>query len=139
MDRLKSSIEQNQIVYYIFAASVVQLIAAAIVCDERSECKDYEAYAVAVGAISTAFTLVQALLLVFNGGVANKIAPWLSLFLVLWWIPGAGIGTFKSPFVITGNGYFASWAAFLFSLMYFAGTGLPVLSRGTESNQVSAA
>lgn len=33
-----------------------------------------------------------------------QIAPFLSTFLLLWWIPGAGITTFHSPFVIAGNG-----------------------------------
>ena len=45
---------------------------------------------------------------------------------MLWWIPGAGIPTFKTPFQTVGNGYFASWAAFLFALMYFARSGLPM-------------
>lgn len=46
--------------------------------------------------------------------------PFIAVFLFLWWIPGAGIGTFRDPFQDTGNGYFASWAALIFSLQLAA-------------------
>ena len=44
--------------------------------------------------------------------------------------------TFKTPFLTVGNGYFASGAAFLFSLMYFARSGLPLFVSGDSAQQV---
>jgi len=35
----------------------------------------------------------------------------------LWWGIAAGIITFQGPFTDTGNGYFAAWAGFLFSIV----------------------
>jgi hypothetical protein len=37
-------------------------------------------------------------------------------FLVVWWGIGTLIVTFGGPFTITGNGYFASYAAFIASI-----------------------
>ena len=40
----------------------------------------------------------------------------IGVFLVVWWIPGAGVLTFVGPFVVTSNGYFGAWAGLLASL-----------------------
>ncbi|KAG2446221.1 hypothetical protein HXX76_000813 [Chlamydomonas incerta] len=125
---IKESFMANAAVYYILAASIVELIAAGVVCDEAYKCESYVAYAVAVGAVSTFFTFVHAIICTFKPTLAAKIAPFLSTFLVLWWIPGAGIPTFKSPFVTVGNGYFSCWVAFLASLVFFQHNGLAMLS-----------
>ncbi|KAG2440452.1 hypothetical protein HYH02_010334 [Chlamydomonas schloesseri] len=128
---IKESFLANSAVYYILAASIVELIAAGVVCTEAADngkCETYVAWAVAVGAVSTFFTFVHALICTFKPVLANQIAPFLSTFLVLWWIPGAGIPTFKAPFVTVGNGYFSCWVAFLASLVFFQHNGLALIS-----------
>ncbi|PNW77184.1 hypothetical protein CHLRE_10g425850v5 [Chlamydomonas reinhardtii] len=131
---LKESFAANAAVYYILAASIVELIAAGVLCEK---CDSYVAWAVAVGAISTFFTFVHAIICTFKPSLAAKIAPFLSTFLVLWWIPGAGIPTFKSPFVVVGNGYFSCWVAFLASLVFFQHNGLALMSgaSGSEAHE----
>ena len=54
-----------------------------------------------------------------SSDLAATMSVWLSAFLAIWWFPGAFILTFSGPFVQTGNGYFGSWAAFLFAIMWF--------------------
>lgn len=50
---------------------------------------------------------------------------WIARFLVVWWLFGAGVVTFDSPFTETGNGYFMAWGSFLGSayLMVLCETG----------------
>jgi len=54
-----------------------------------------------------------------SSDLAATMSVWFSAFLAIWWFPGAFILTFSGPFVQTGNGYFGSWAAFLFAIMWF--------------------
>eukprot|EP00798_Chlamydomonas_sp_ICE-L_P024347 gene24347-9963_t len=109
--------------------SVIELTAAAINCDERNSCKDEHGWAVAAGSVSTAFTMILLIgtVLPSMAGIAAKLTPPMSIFLFLWWIPGAVVPTFKDPFRYTGNGYFSCWAAFLLSLMLFQRMGLPMI------------
>ena len=48
----------------------------------------------------------------------GKVGLVAATFFTIWWIPGAGVLTFKGPFVGTGNGYFSSWAALIFSVYW---------------------
>jgi len=43
----------------------------------------------------------------------------LATLLFAFWIPGAGILTFKNPYLVTGNAYFACWLAFVASAYLF--------------------
>eukprot|EP00752_Nemacystus_decipiens_P002068 g1979.t1 len=52
----------------------------------------------------------------------QNFQKFIALFFFCWWTLGAGIGTFKGPFTISGNGYFAGWIAFAASLKYAYGT-----------------
>lgn len=128
---LAASYSANSIVYFILAASVVELIAAALNCqginlqESYNLCTNsFNAWAVAVGAISTALTLIFAVMTLAANNIAEKIAPFLSIFLVLLWIPGAFVTTFNGPFLSTGNGYYASWAAFFFSVVFMQQVGI---------------
>lgn len=102
----------------VFGASLIYVIAASIVCDDNN-CRSYYGYAVAVGVVSLIITLLMLILrFTKRDSMAEKAHRFVSLFLCLWWLIGAAIGTFKSPFTEVGNGYFAAWAAFLFSTVY---------------------
>ena len=54
------------------------------------------------------------------GGVTVEML--FAFFLFVWWAIAAGIMTFQGPFTATTNGYFATWAALLFSLLLLAST-----------------
>jgi hypothetical protein len=103
----------------IFAASIIYLIASAIACDNANYCKNEYGFAVAVAVVSLIISgLLLVLRLVKREALLEKFNPIISLFLFLWWIVGASVGTFRSPFVFVGNGYFSAWAAFLFSTKF---------------------
>ncbi len=87
----------------------------------------YVSYCVAVGAGGILFPLIALMMLKLCSGSMEKelysvkdesitAQKLWGIFLVLWWGFGAFFGTFHSPFTTTGNGYFALWAGFLFSL-----------------------
>merc|ERR1712061_281434 len=44
-----------------------------------------------------------------RGSSIGSYLPCMSFFLTAWWAFGTGFMTFKSPFVLTTNGYFAAW------------------------------
>jgi len=101
----------HRTVFSILVASVVELTAAALLCDRLDYCKNRHAWAVAVGAFSSGWTLL--FLLFYRFLVPFRI--FFALILVIVWIPGTGILTFDDPFTGVGNGYFASWVALFFS------------------------
>jgi hypothetical protein len=115
-----SSIGSNfEAVPMIFAASVIYMIAASIACDNLNYCKNEWGYAVAVGVVSIIITGFLLLLRITKRTeILGRGHPIVSLFLFLWWGVGAGVGTFRGPFINVGNGYFAAWAAFLFSTAF---------------------
>ncbi len=112
------SFRANTFAYFVLAASVIELIAAGSLCNQPGVkgCPDsFYSWAVAVGedlngshaccasqsvhpstgtgSISTAFTFFFTLMTFFANSTAEKIAPFLSIFLVLLWIPGLLDGT----------------------------------------------
>jgi hypothetical protein len=44
-----------------------------------------------------------------RGSSIGSYLPSMSFFLAVWWAFGTGFMTFKSPFVLTTNGYFGAW------------------------------
>eukprot|EP00962_Isochrysis_galbana_P029033 scaffold9250_cov105-Isochrysis_galbana.AAC.7 len=104
--------------------------AAGILVDAGAE-SSYHTYALVVGAGGILFPVLALLMLQYGKGSMDKelvsikdekitVQKLWALLLVVWWGVGAGIGTFRSPFVSTTNGYFALWAGFLFSVIGLA-------------------
>ena len=102
-------------------------------------CTQEHGWAVAVGAISVGLALIHALVASFKPNLADKWAPYLSTILLLLWIPGAGVLTFRAPFLTTGNGYFASWAALVASLVFFQRNALAAIAGTREEPQSASA
>jgi len=106
--------------FVVFLASLVLLIQTSIDCTPTSQCTDYYAWGLSVAVLSLSFSLLLFLLFTFRNDVQASGDPklehrLLAAFLFILWIPGAGILTFKTPYVLTGNAYFACWLAFIAS------------------------
>lgn len=102
-------------IFVLFLASIIELTAAATLCDKTDDCEDEKGWAVAIGAISVGVSFLFLLL----GKVLAPAKIVAALLLAFLWIPGVGVLTFDEPFELTGNGYFAAWTAF-FAAMYWA-------------------
>jgi len=109
----------------IAACSLIELIAAAIVCDDGQNCEDERGWAVACGAVSLAVALLALLL----GSYLAQHYNLISAFLLVWWIPGVWVLTFSAytgNFANqTGNGYFACWGALVFAAAFFMSQWFP--------------
>lgn len=67
-------------------------------------------YAISVAVVSLlACLILQTGEFVKPGFLLNKFEKPVSLFLFFWWAVGTGIITFRGPFLVASNGYFASW------------------------------
>lgn len=103
----------------ICGCSLVVLIQAAVECSgELSEgCQNEFLYTVVLGVIS----LVLSTLCIFWGQCAEtsfrQFSPIVAIFFLIWWGLGTGVSTFSAPFANSGNGYFASWGAFIASFI----------------------
>lgn len=102
------------IVFLIFMASVVVIIAAAVLCDNKNSCDNDFAFAVASGVLSA---LVCIIYLLARGAIPINLAAG---FLGCWWLISTGVLTFDEgdPFGDVGNGYFAVWCCFLGSFYF---------------------
>ncbi|KAL7510968.1 hypothetical protein ACHAXN_007875 [Cyclotella atomus] len=64
-------------------------------------------------------------------GFLDKNEKMVSLGLLLWWAVGAWVITFRGPFTVTSNGYFAAWGGLIFTFKWALNmdtaqfTGLP--------------
>lgn len=111
--------EYKAILFLLFVASIFYTTASGIACD-RNTCTSNEAYAVSVGVISLVFTmaLLAGSLMMDIPVLVHRIA---GVFLFLWWLIGACVGTFDGPFVganFGANGYFSAWMGFVFASYY---------------------
>jgi len=101
--------------FIIFLASLVELISAGKECNDNSKCSGEFAWAVSVGTLSLAVSILYILMAKFSKQILQSIEVWFALFLSTLWLLGVGVLTFDEPFAATGNGYFACWLAFIAS------------------------
>lgn len=143
--KVSSNLEIMDWWFIFFAGSVVAMIQSSIDCDEAqgktmlaassdkifTDCEDELAWAVAASAVSVVCALVLIILSCFMDDT-TAIWKWGSLFLLVWWMCGTGVSTFKDgPYKKAGNGYFSMWVALLsaakiFSLAFFTTNDDPV-------------
>jgi hypothetical protein len=90
-----------------------------MMCGAKKEAPHNVAYAVSVAAISLIVIVVLLVLRKKSPHTHDKTRVFFGGFLGLWWIIGAGILTFDSPYTGTGNGYFAAWAGVISAMVYF--------------------
>lgn len=103
----------------ILVASCVELAQAAENCQKTGvKCDEENGFAVAVGCISLLVCLIYCACYHFAPAMLNDIGKYLPIFLFFWWGIGTIVLTFDSPFIDTGNGYFACWGAVLLSIYY---------------------
>jgi len=138
---LRVSVDKNGTVALIFAASLIVLISGARACaGVKEECEHDDGsvnYAIAVGTVSMIITGILILSSKYQPALASNYAPYVSMFLLLWWGFGASIMTFSHPFPNTGNGYFASWLGFVMSGS-FASQSVDALANRTTNIQDAA-
>jgi len=97
---------------FLFVASATVLIESCRLCHRIGSCKQEYGFAVAAGAIGVFFSFVMFLLNFSTFRGVRTFMQFFAVLLALTWTAGAGILTFRNPFVQLGNGYFASWLAF---------------------------
>eukprot|EP00122_Pirum_gemmata_P001665 Pgem_evm1s1501 len=103
----------------LLVASIFYLISASLNCS-HGWCRDVSAYAVAVGALSTFICVIICVLEYLKKDLPKIGNVIVSGFLLVWWLSGTGVGTFRGPFRGGhGNGYFSAWAALIISCFYF--------------------
>ena len=104
--------------FMLFLASIFEMIAALLMCDDRSATTASDGstcpsvYAVSVGAVSAAACFVLFMCQVHRDTLPYHLhsAPKpIAVFLLAWWVCGWFILTFVAPFTYIGNGFFAAW------------------------------
>jgi len=103
----------------VLVMSITEMVAAVVHCGAGNHCGGARGWAVAVGTISVAAT---AACLIFRRQLL-RYAPLIAVLLSAFWAAGALVVTFDAPFKATGNGYFASWGAFMASVWFVETTG----------------
>jgi hypothetical protein len=103
----------------VLATSFVLMLA---VFTWEGEMKSY-GYAVSVPIISMLLSLTYLTLTVFKANLYALYAVHATHVLFMWNLIGACFLTFSSPFITTGNGYFAAWGCVVTSAMAMGFTG----------------
>lgn len=119
MESTHTTFHRHAQAWLVLGASLVVLVASTKNCDDTNHCTGLNGWAVAASVVSTALTLFYVLLTMFNTTYSEKVAPYLAIFLAIWWLPGAFVLTFDGPFVFTSNGYYGAWAALIFAVQWF--------------------
>mmetsp|Transcript_21764 Transcript_21764/g.44123 ORF Transcript_21764/g.44123 Transcript_21764/m.44123 type:complete len:275 (+) Transcript_21764:263-1087(+) len=103
----------------LLTSSVMVVLALLILHEDRNR-KSMDDESV-FGLISACFTILCcAVWLCFPSRLPEGLPKIIAIILLLLWMATAGILTFRAPFIITGNGYFASWAGLIFAVMLFS-------------------
>jgi len=135
----------------ICSCSFVVLCQAAVECglEYSDNCRDVYGYTVAVGVISFVLSFVVIFWMNCGQRSFDQFSPVIAIFFLSWWGLGTAIATFKEPFSDSGNGYFASWAAFIASfvmagavsqrLRAFLGTAMTRVVAGSIEAKLSMA
>jgi len=120
--------------FVVFLASIVLFVQTGNDCTPRSNCDRYRAWGLAVAVLSTFFSLILFFLLTLRGDsfredIVEDVPTHhkqhhhghrlLATLLFLIWIAGAGVLTFRQPYNVPGNAYYACWLAFVASAYLF--------------------
>jgi hypothetical protein len=138
--RFQIKLQDPFFVAFLLAACTL-LIDASLGCDDapNSECTDEYAYAVALSVLTIVALIIIIVLKHQANPNTNQIKTILSCILLALWIFGAGyltMGT-TSPYLATGNGYFAIWVGFSCAGMWVF-SSLPDKYKGSRSNNNTA-
>eukprot|EP00192_Tetraselmis_astigmatica_P019010 CAMPEP_0117656556 /NCGR_PEP_ID=MMETSP0804-20121206/4868_1 /TAXON_ID=1074897 /ORGANISM="Tetraselmis astigmatica, Strain CCMP880" /LENGTH=255 /DNA_ID=CAMNT_0005462967 /DNA_START=150 /DNA_END=917 /DNA_ORIENTATION=+ len=111
------NVQESTLLTLLVLCSAIEFFAAIGVCNAYHHCGGTYGWAISVGTISLVFSSVLTFLMFKKSDLYEKIAPYGSGFLCVWWVLGAGITTFQGPFITVGNGYFGAWGAFMASFL----------------------
>lgn len=109
----------------VLATSFVLLLAV-MTCEDNMKSRGY---AIAVPVISIVLSLSYLLLTIFKEQIYTMYGKHMTNILFMWNFTGASFLTFSSPFITTGNGYFAAWGCVVTSAMTMGFTGEAFRSR----------
>jgi hypothetical protein len=134
------NVDNRALPYFgLLAAATILLIATLVLKGETTN----TAYGISVCAISMILGAFGVYMALMNQGLYDNplvnfpllgSLTWgsgLAYFLLVWNFIGASIFTFHGPFLVTSNGYFASWALVCFSLMALGVTTEAVRSQAS--------
>jgi len=111
MDKAVTS-TRKPLLFLITTSSIV-LGASISPCTPPMACTNFNAFAVSLSTIS----LILALFMFLGAKIIPpKRVSMLTKLLVVWWTIGTLVVTFGGPFESTGNGYFATYGAFMASV-----------------------
>jgi len=133
---MKQMEASNRSTFYLLLASLVEAIAAAFACGTADavagnpQCSGSEIYALIAGIISMILCLVLLRVDSEKFGGADKFV---GVFLALWWAVGMGYLTIAGPFIVAGNGFFATWAAFFASFFVAQNKVFPISPNATNN------
>jgi hypothetical protein len=92
------------------------LLAVTIADGEKKSGMDDESV---FGVVSSCLTVVACFALLCVSNLHPVLPKICAIVLALLWATTAFVLTFRNPFIVTGNGYFACWAAFYFACRLF--------------------
>lgn len=106
---------ESRLAMGIMASSVVLLIAVAFEASDYENPSNQEIWGVICAVISFMFVLCHTLLRMCCENMTCPPTPF-GVALSAWWLGAVAVLTFDEPFKTSGNGYFACWMGFIFSV-----------------------